>query len=536
MNSMNGDGKAMRMSCFIGIAIAIALGFTACERGLDNTGGNEGALVTDTFCAGFSPEEGTKTAYTPGKHPDVIWSANDKIYYYSADGGTVRNYQITTSCASATIELSREVGDNYYSLVYNGGEEPTFTSRTKTNMVFDGVKQLQNGKFANANVSVAAAVPGATDVIFKPVTAMVKFTISCANVRKVVLTGGLGTETVAGNISVDPTSDTPSATVSGTGFTTVTADLGENIGGTFYINILPGTYTNGLKLAFYNAADDLIGYVTPSQSITLSAGKMLSLDDKDSNFVDKYILPDGVLMGVFSVSDSKKVRFSKGNLWSDTTASPQTWSFEENQYDYWLDEYVEENHVTLFFCDKDYGFGMTGGASGDFSVDWGAPYCEANGLVPGTWRTPAKDEWEYLLFDRSASTVGTTADARYAKVKVDGGNGLLIFPDEFSWTESMGTPPSDCNSIDTMWSDVPSYTMEEFSAIESGGCVFLPAAGWRSNNRTSSHGRYCYYWSSTPNGADYTFQLHVFGSKVELYTIAERTVAVSVRLVTDVNS
>ena len=240
----------------------------------------------------------------------------------------------------------------------------------------------------------------------------------------------------------------------------------------------------------------------------------------------------------FSVSAEKQVLFSKGNLWTNTEAKPQTWSFEENQYDCWSKEYIEDNHITLFFYDQAYGYGSTsGGESGVFSVDWGVPYCEANGLLAGTWRTPTKDEWQYLLFTRIASTVCGTANARYAKVKVNGGNGLLIFPDEFSWTESMGTPPSNCNVTDTSWSEVPSYTKEQFSVMESAGCVFLPTAGYRSNNKiaTNSNVRYCYYWSSTPNGENYSYRMQAYGSTVELYTISVRNIANSVRLVADVN-
>ena len=41
---------------------------------------------------------------------------------------------------------------------------------------------------------------------------------------------------------------------------------------------------------------------------------------------------EGVLPGFFSVSETKKIRFSKGNL--QYQASTDTWRFAENQWDF----------------------------------------------------------------------------------------------------------------------------------------------------------------------------------------------------------
>ena len=47
---------------------------------------------------------------------------------------------------------------------------------------------------------------------------------------------------------------------------------------------------------------------------------------------DSPIVPDGVLPGLFSVSATRQVRFSQGNL--QYQASTNTWRFAEHQYDY----------------------------------------------------------------------------------------------------------------------------------------------------------------------------------------------------------
>ena len=47
---------------------------------------------------------------------------------------------------------------------------------------------------------------------------------------------------------------------------------------------------------------------------------------------DTPIIPDGALPGLFSVSATKQVHFSQGNL--QYQASTNTWRFAEHQYDY----------------------------------------------------------------------------------------------------------------------------------------------------------------------------------------------------------
>ena len=56
----------------------------------------------------------------------------------------------------------------------------------------------------------------------------------------------------------------------------------------------------------------------------------ITLGENDLNFVE--LLPEGSLSGLFSVSATQQVRFSKGNL--QYQASTGTWRFAEHQYDY----------------------------------------------------------------------------------------------------------------------------------------------------------------------------------------------------------
>ena len=107
----------------------------------------------------------------------------------------------------------------------------------------------------------------------------------------------------------------------------------------------------------------------------------------------------------------------------------------------------------------------------DGRADWGFNTISNGGNSADQWRTLTKDEWVYLLLIRN-----TMSGMRYAKARVNGTKGVLLFPD--GWDSSIYTinyanvysVSFNCNVID----------VETFQNIlESNGVVFLPAAGSR---------------------------------------------------------
>jgi len=258
------------------------------------------------------------------------------------------------------------------------------------------------------------------------------------------------------------------------------------------------------------------------------------------------VVPKGALSGVFSVSPTTKVRFSKGNLYCNTTTSPVTYSFEDNQYDYrWHAVgttyavviggtstttpsgtvgaffWVKNSETAINPYDATYGTPNPGNSSSDIlftNADNTTPKSDftVNGST-GVWRTlsgGSSGEWNWLLGPftspdpgtncRTSSTVGGTSNARYAKIKLSVNSleigGLLIFPDVFTWdATTMGTTPTNCNNKSVQWTDVPIYTKANFTAMESAGCVFLPLNDNKSGN----------YWSSTAKDKDLVYFLSI---------------------------
>ena len=216
-------------------------------------------------------------------------------------------------------------------------------------------------------------------------------------------------------------------------------------------------------------------------------------------------------IGTFSVSDSKQVTFSKGNL--QYTQSTNTWSFASTQWEVIgtdnviggsvsSDEYGDDKYgdaladkVDLFgWSTSATNFGVsTSQSSNDYSgsfVDWGTN--KIGNDVPNTWRTLSYDEWYYLRWERP----------NYSELcgvaQVNGVNGLIFLPD--NWTCPAGvTFKSGYHSsygVD-YYAAYQTFTAEQWSKLESAGAVFLPASGLRFGSDVNYVQYYGYYWSAT---------------------------------------
>lgn len=206
--------------------------------------------------------------------------------------------------------------------------------------------------------------------------------------------------------------------------------------------------------------------------------------------------PNGKLPGKFSVSATKQVCFSQGNL--QYQASTKTWRFAECQYDIvgadnskissynsgWIDlfcwgtsGYNEMFPPYMTYTNSNFGDGTTD-ISGT-KYDWGVYNAIGNGgNKAGMWRTLTKEEWTYLLDTR------TDAHSLRFYAKVNGVDGIVLLPDGREL-------PSDLTPQDN------GYSKHEWSEMESLGAVFLPSAGYRENGKFYNDYYYHYYWSST---------------------------------------
>ena len=240
----------------------------------------------------------------------------------------------------------------------------------------------------------------------------------------------------------------------------------------------------------------------------LSLG-FVSCENPDDN--ETSAAPDGV----FSVSRSKYVVFSSGNL--QYTQSTDTWSFAENQWDYIGTDNVTGGSVSSdptcgdrksgdALADKVDLFGWSTSInnfgvstsyddddySGSF-VDWGSNQIGSD--APNTWRTLTMDEWEYLLNTRpNASSLKGVA-------QVNGVNGLILLPDSWSCPDGVTFKSGFFNysgvNYVNYYAVYQTFTAAEWSKMEVAGAVFLPASGSHFCLLVSAVRYSGEYWSAT---------------------------------------
>ena len=232
--------------------------------------------------------------------------------------------------------------------------------------------------------------------------------------------------------------------------------------------------------------------------------------------------------GIFSVSSSKKVNFSYGNL--QYHPANNKWRFAESQLDYigdansnisssyngWLDLFGWSTSATNFGVSTsedidDY--------SGSF-VDWGTN--KIGNDAPNTWRTLTSNEWEYLLNTR------TNATSLKGVAQVNGVNGLILLPD--NWTCPSGVTFK--SGFHNNYAAYQTFTAAEWSKLEAAGAVFLPAAGHRHGSGVSFVQHLGYYWSATEDSSTWACYLSLRSGKAYMSDFLRRY-GLSVRLVKD---
>ena len=235
----------------------------------------------------------------------------------------------------------------------------------------------------------------------------------------------------------------------------------------------------------------------------------------------------GVITAKYSVSETKHVYFSRGNL--QYNASTNKYRFAENQLDYIGSDNANISSSYNGWIDL-FGWGTgnnptnvsnTNSSYSSF-IDWGTKPISNGGNQANKWRTLTNDEWNFLMFNRT-----TASGIRFAKATVNGVKGVIILPDD--WSMSYYTL-SSTNSMDAVYS-VNTITLSNWTNMfEAHGAVFLPAAGNRIGTTVGNVNMTGGYWSSSFTGTDIANVLMVNDNNLNVEHIP-RCYGISVRLV-----
>ena len=481
---------------------------------------------------------GTTVQWTGGE--TIRINGNDMVVHVSSSGEQAY-------IDAGSLNLTGNTVYGYYNCGTISNEQttsPTVTIPTSY------VSSYSNGRQVIQMPMAAYATSAGNAIAFKNITAAVKVRVKNTKghtiyLDKVVVSStgqklcgsvtlNLGASDF--NLSSQSTSNNAekSVTVSFPNETVAIATGGGDIK-EVQVPILPVSSTGDLTIKVYThalASDIYPGAAKAHIDHTFTYGPTTSPDLARNEIVTAQVNIGGshtstVDHSLFSVSSTKKVRFSQGNLQATGTTSSTptnggwTWGFATNQWDY-IGDAVANNAIN-----------GNGTVSANGTIDlfkWSTPntyygihnsqdintYSGAfrnwGELIVGNWYTLSNSEWQYLI-----GSSGNRHSSLYVKATVNGVHGLILFPD--SWTN---TSESDYQ-IDNFYinkpvipfTDVNITSSDWTNKLEPNGAVFLPAAGVyipaAENGPVSGITRvttHCYYWLQTPYGSDADFRAY----------------------------
>ena len=211
-----------------------------------------------------------------------------------------------------------------------------------------------------------------------------------------------------------------------------------------------------------------------------------------------FACPEGAIAGLFSVSETTQVYFSKGNLQYVGTS----WQFATNQYD--ILGNPQSSDRTDYFGYNSY-------------------------TCPEGWRNMSQTEWAFVITNRSVSN--TLSDgARFTLATIGGSyKGMILFPDNYTHPDGTGFVAGTYNAASNYTATV---SLEGWALMEVAGCVFLPAAGWLNGSSINDIDYGCYNSTTHPEGYGTRYYDPMFGSgSIDMTATSFNSTGTSVRLV-----
>lgn len=265
----------MKTIRIISVAAAAAM-FMACAKENIITPSSQELcpLTFNAVAAESASDDATKTVLS-GNGLDVLWTAGDAI---SVCGAASAFTSDLAEGSSAETSFSGEAlaADVYYA-VYPYSAVSSWNGSTAV-LELPAEQAPALNTFANG-LGICYASTSAEDMAFRfeHLLGYVKFTIDeNSGAVTTVNIATNGNEPLAGSFTVDLSSETPSASASGSMSHIVMESETPLAPGNYYIAMLPGTYSQGLTISFLgeNGGSDVKSMNT---SLTLEAGKIQNI-------------------------------------------------------------------------------------------------------------------------------------------------------------------------------------------------------------------------------------------------------------------
>lgn len=479
------------------LASAMLLTFTQCKKKEIASVSNNGVHIT--LNAGY---DNLKTSFDPATGA-FTWTGTVGSPEYINVGGSINGYlgQLESTQSGSTATFSGTItpsdGETLYFFYLGKGDNASATSVDFSNQ--DGTLAnvtnyhiaISNGIVYNGQTSFSATLNMKMAIAYFDVNGF-------KNASETAETVYLHGDEVYSTATIDYRNGTIAGSTKGN-INLGTANSGK------YVALIPSVSTE-TTLKF--DSDSKTGAMTFLRGI--QAGKYYANSDNALSVTANSCL--------FSVSSTKKVRFSKGNL---QYKNGEGWRFAEHQYDY-VGAWNTSNWVDLF------GWGTWGNGKDPLytstvegNYQWSTDF---QGTLDGhnDWYTLSTNEWQHLFNSRD------NASSLYGSATVNSVHGIVVLPD--NWTLPSG---SSFNPGMKGWNN-NTYDASAWASMEAAGAVFLPAAGYRYSTSVYYVGGDGYYVSSTHYDYYNAYFMHFIGDNVNPAKDGKRFHGRSVRLVRDV--
>lgn len=516
----------MKKLTFILTALALTLGFSQCKK-TETPTADEGVRITLT--AGYG---GEKTGFTPSTGA-FVWTSGSTEYIYVGGSNHTDCLGVLSGTGtgtgsmtfSGTLTTTPDENETLHFFYLGFGAQRTGTALTTLDFsnqdgTLDNVTNwhiaMGNGSYSSSTINYATTLEMKMAIAYFDVSGFQ----NASNTAETVYLHGDEVYTTA-------TIDYQTGTITGEtkGYLNMgTANAGK------YVALIPST-TEQTTLKF--DSDSKTGTMTFNRGI--QAKKYYSNDVAALNVTANALL-EGAIPGLFSVSATKMVRFSQGNLQYIGSASTPYWQFADKQW-----ETLGNNGQgsTNQKVDRDlFGWGTSGwnnentyynpwdtdnrtsssydyGPRGDHDLtdayanaDWGVYNSISNGgNQANQWRTLTQPEWAYVFNTRT-----TSSGIRYARANVNNVNGVILLPDD--WSASYYSLSNTNQNGASFGSNEISST--QWSTLEQHGAVFLPAAGLRNGTSVGSVGSLGFYWSASYSRGNCAYCVEIRNSILNL--------------------
>ena len=449
------------------------------------------------------------------------WVEGDQVAIYGTAGRGLYAATPQTPATTAVFDnVSGTTGDGPFRAFY-----PASLTTDGVNITLPATQTYE----VNSTHEFPMYAESATNQLaFKNLCGVLKLHLIEANTNITSISVTANTE-ICGNYTVSYVNDVPqlSYTAGGSNTVTMTFPTALSIGDTGRVFYFALPAFDSLKSITITTDDGRYCTKTVKSNVCINVQRSemttIVFLDNDMDFVEP--LPEGALPGLFSVSATQQVRFSKGNL--QYQASTDTWRFASNQYDYvgYTNSNISASYsgwIDLFGWGTGNNPTLASNNNADYStfVDWGSNAISNGGNQPNTWRTLCRDEWTYLINGRP-SAVQKRGQGYIANTY-----GLILIPD-YNWVVP--------NGLTFSTSSQNNYTTSQWTEMENAGAIFLPSAGSRYGNWVEACNTYGDYWSSTSGGDDSYYLYHSYGQSPSIYYGYGRNGGRAVRLVRDNN-